>query len=97
MVAEMVDAERTRGLPLGCVCPCVVCEAVSEVLRRAAVVAAWMMHATAKSSGGGGDLLAISHAIMPIMLALEAKSQTPRTGDSEHPRDATTMYTTPKM
>ena len=92
-VAEMVDAERTRGLPR---VVCVVCEAVSEVLRRAVVAAAWMMHATAKASGGGGDVPAISNAIMPIMQVLEAKSQARRTCDSEHPCYAPMMYTTPK-
>ena len=79
---------------LGCV---VVCMAVSEVVRRAAAAApAWMMCTIAKSSGGGGEVLAIMNAIMPSMQALEPKSQAGRTSDSGRPRDATTMYTTPK-
>ena len=73
-----------------------VCEAVPEVLLQAATAPAEVVHSMAKAGGGGGDVLAILNVIMPIMLALEAKSQARRTGDSEHPRDATMMYTTPK-
>ena len=72
------------------------CEAAPEVLLQAATAPAEVVHSMAKAGGGGGDVLAILNVIMPIMLALEAKSQARRTGDSEHPRDATMMYTTPK-
>ena len=73
-----------------------VCEAVPEVLLQAATAPAEVVYSMVKAGGGGSAVLAILNVIMPIMLALEAKSQTPRTGDSEHPRDATMMYTTPE-